>query len=101
MSDIYDDDITEALSDAVDDGEGYIRAEHVRHHLARHGLRIVATENYLTEEEAQAATANGLYQMKAPDLDGFIASVETDAAYDHVSFAAARKIKAMRFGNVP
>jgi hypothetical protein len=39
---VMDDDINEALSDAVCDGEGRVTALNVRHHLEKRGLRIVA-----------------------------------------------------------
>lgn len=38
-----DDDIDEALQDAVSDGEGRITPYYLRHHLDKHGLRIVPT----------------------------------------------------------
>ncbi len=35
------DDIDEAMSDAICDGDGRLYARHVRHHLAKHGLELV------------------------------------------------------------
>lgn len=40
-----DEDIDEALQDAVSDGEGRLMVRYVRHHLAKRGYSIIATES--------------------------------------------------------
>lgn len=57
-----DDLIAEAIYDAACDGEGRATAEHLRHHLAKRGLKIIR-QNYvdrLRELVTQAlAAVNG------------------------------------------
>jgi hypothetical protein len=49
---VTDEEIVEALDDAVTDGEGRLHADHIRHHLERAGLMVVrkATHEALMTE---------------------------------------------------
>lgn len=76
-----DDDIREALDDAVSDGEGRLSAYYVRHHLAKRGLKIISSAQhaptpwstngrYIYSADRWAILDAGYGVVAAPDTAG-------------------------------